>query len=103
MLGNNTLNIHIFSSIDQIRKNNRTDLVTIIHKQLEKHLKNLTNDSLSDRMKSLINRKLINKNNRNAVFYYVNQEIIYRSIVGLISEMITPASIPGCFIDINQQ
>lgn len=103
MLGNNTLNIHIFSSIDQIRKNNRTDLVPIIHKQLEKHLKNLTNDSLSDRMKSLINRKLINKNNRNAVFYYVNQEIIYRSIVGLISEMITPASIPGCFIDINQQ
>ena len=44
----------------------------------------LTDDSLSDRMKSLINAcKLQNKNNRNTTFCYVNQEIIYKSIVDL--------------------
>ena len=92
MLGNDTLNIHIFSSIEKIREKNPADLVFIIQKQLKK-LKDSNNltDSFSDRMKSLINAgKLLNKNNCNAVFYYVNQEIIYKSIVDLFSEMIPP-------------
>ena len=42
-------------------------------------------------MKSLINAgRLLNKNNCNAVFYCVNQEIIYKSTVDLFSEMIPP-------------
>lgn len=92
MLGNDTLNIHIFSSIEKIREKNPADLVFIIQKQLKK-LKDSNNltDSFSDRMKSLINAgKLLNKNNCNAVFYCVNQEIIYKSIVDLFSEMIPP-------------
>ena len=52
--------------------------------------KDLIDNSVSDRMKSLINAgKLLNKNNY-AVFHYVNQEIIYKSIVDLFSEMIPP-------------
>ena len=42
-------------------------------------LKDLTSDSLSDRMRYSINEgKLVNKNNLNAVFYYINQKIFIK-------------------------
>lgn len=71
MIGNDTLDIHIFSTVEQIRKtNNGADLEA-------RNLKDLTNDFLSDRIRYRINGgKLLNKNNLNAVFYYINQKIV---------------------------
>lgn len=70
MIGNDTFNIHMFSTIEEIcNTNNRSSI--------QEQLKKLANDSFRDRMKFCINdRKLLSKINHNAVFNYVNQEII---------------------------
>ena len=72
MIGNDTLDILIFSTIEYARR-------TMEQISMLEDLKGLTNDSLSYRMRyRIIEGKLVNKNNLNAVFYYINQKIFIK-------------------------